>query len=234
MEKSRPRLRLNPGRAPLPRGCRALVIGQSEAELKQALSKPYSGLAAALDWLHVLPSSSANGADSSLAALNFPNTPADIPNSNPKGHFILAGAEESFLPFARHLWKACGDPETPICLLHPSRPLCFPDDQDEDLQKSIYWVSGSAADPQALAQAGAASAQALIFLAKDSRPIKTAQSLSGMGGSSSGSTPELVRSTRQAVLADADALLSCYGVAEESEAELTHTIVELLYTTSVE
>lgn len=43
-----------------------------------------------------------------------------------------------------------------------------------------------------------------------------------------------MRSTREAVLEDADALLACYGVGEESGARLTHTVVELLFTTSIE
>ena len=42
------------------------------------------------------------------------------------------------------------------------------------------------------------------------------------------------RSSREAVLADANALLACYGVGEESGAELTHAVVELLFTTSIE
>ncbi len=36
-----------------------------------------------------------------------------------------------------------------------------------------------------------------------------------------------------AVLADAAALLTCYGVREESGAELRHAVVELCYTLSV-
>lgn len=45
---------------------------------------------------------------------------------------------------------------------------------------------------------------------------------------------ETGRSSREAVLADASALLTCYGVGEESGAELTHAVVELLFTTSIE
>ena len=39
--------------------------------------------------------------------------------------------------------------------------------------------------------------------------------------------------SRVAVLADAEALLTCYGVGEESGAALTHTVVELCFTSSV-
>jgi len=35
------------------------------------------------------------------------------------------------------------------------------------------------------------------------------------------------------VLADAEALLTCYGVGEESGAELLHAVVELCFTSSV-
>ena len=45
---------------------------------------------------------------------------------------------------------------------------------------------------------------------------------------------ELYLSTsRAAVLADAEALLTCYGVGEESGAELLHAVVELCFTSSV-
>lgn len=40
-------------------------------------------------------------------------------------------------------------------------------------------------------------------------------------------------SSRAAVLADAEALLTCYGVGEESGAELLHAVVELCFTSSV-
>ena len=35
------------------------------------------------------------------------------------------------------------------------------------------------------------------------------------------------------MLADAEALLTCYGVGEESGAELLHAVVELCFTSSV-
>ena len=39
--------------------------------------------------------------------------------------------------------------------------------------------------------------------------------------------------SRAAVLADAEALLTCYGVGDESGAELLHAVVELCFTSSV-
>lgn len=37
----------------------------------------------------------------------------------------------------------------------------------------------------------------------------------------------------RAVLADAEGLLTCYGVGEESGAALTHAVIELCFTSSV-
>lgn len=39
--------------------------------------------------------------------------------------------------------------------------------------------------------------------------------------------------SRTAVLADAEGLLTCYGVGEESSAQLTHAVIELCFTSSV-
>jgi hypothetical protein len=42
-----------------------------------------------------------------------------------------------------------------------------------------------------------------------------------------------INTSRAAVLADAEALLTCYGAGEESGAELVHSVVELSFTSSV-
>ncbi len=43
-----------------------------------------------------------------------------------------------------------------------------------------------------------------------------------------------IRSSREAVLADAEALLTCYGVGEETgTSDMTHAVVELLFTSSI-
>ena len=39
--------------------------------------------------------------------------------------------------------------------------------------------------------------------------------------------------SRTAVLADAEGLLTCYGVGEESTGQLTHAVIELCFTSSV-
>ena len=39
--------------------------------------------------------------------------------------------------------------------------------------------------------------------------------------------------SRTAVLADAEGLLTCYGVGEDSTGQLTHAVIELCFTSSV-
>lgn len=48
-----------------------------------------------------------------------------------------------------------------------------------------------------------------------------------------GDNPEWASVRDRAVLADAEGLLTCYGVGEESSAQLTHAVIELCYTSSV-
>ncbi|PSC70953.1 transcription factor MYB44-like isoform B [Micractinium conductrix] len=156
------------------------------------------------------------------------------------GHFIVCGAEESFCSFIDHL-RRCGPWDTPIVVLHPTRPEVLCDDgnrlgfsgtggagggSSSSGRGPIYFIEGSASEAASLRQAGASTARALICLAKAARPVRSAQSTGG--------AVEKERSTREAVLADAQALLAVYGVGEESGAELTHAVVELLFTTSIE
>ena len=39
--------------------------------------------------------------------------------------------------------------------------------------------------------------------------------------------------SRTAVLADAEGLLTCYGVGEDSTGQLTHAVIELCFTSSI-
>jgi hypothetical protein len=140
------------------------------------------------------------------------------------GHFILCGHRGSVVPFLEYLRAAQPSPAPTIVILSPEPPA--------DLAAAaarfgpVVHVRGSPAEAACLRAAGAARAQALVFLARGSRPVKSAQA--------TGAAVELARSTREAVLADADALLAVYGVGEESGAALTHAVVELLFTTSIE
>jgi hypothetical protein len=113
---------------------------------------------------------------------------------------------------------------SPIVVLAPTPPQDFEEAQCKF--GPVIFVSGSPSEASSLRAAGAATAKALVFLARGSRPVKTAQA--------TGAAVEQERSTREAVLADASALLACYGVGEESGASLTHAVVELLFTTSIE
>jgi len=141
-----------------------------------------------------------------------------------QGHYIICGHAGSFLQFMQYLRAADPSKDTIIVVLAPERP------SDLEIAKQLFgpivFVKGSPTHAHSLRQAGAATARALIFLTKGSRDVKSAQATGG--------TVEAVRNTREAVLADASALLSCYGVGEESGATLTHAVVELLFTTSIE
>ena len=146
------------------------------------------------------------------------------------GHFILCGHEESFRDFIQQLRKCIPRGQaSPIVILHPTAPagITFSSTPVGKGLGPIVHVRGSAADSISLRAAGAPTARALIYLAKTARPVKSAQATGAVDIATA-------RSTREAVLADADALLACYGVGEESGAELTHAVVELLFTTSIE
>jgi len=178
------------------------------------------------------PGISSNGANSSARVLSETLTPTTSTSttasqSSPsqfKNHFILCGHSDSVVPFMKHLVTAEPSRASPIVVLAPTPPQDF-----EEAQRKfgpVIFVAGSPSEASSLRAAGAATAKALVYLARGSRPVKTAQA--------TGAAVEQERSTREAVLADASALLACYGVGEESGASLTHAVVELLFTTSIE
>ncbi|GAB4817363.1 hypothetical protein N2152v2_004409 [Parachlorella kessleri] len=159
----------------------------------------------------------ARPADDGLCSVDWEDEGGDpIPLQD---HFIVCGNEESFCTFVSYLRQCCGPRDVPVVVLHPHRP-------DSLCEAEPRLGPGSPADAASLRAAGASRAKALVFLAKNARPVKSAQA--------TGSALEQGRSSREAVLADANALLACYGVGEESGAELTHAVVELLFTTSIE
>lgn len=145
-------------------------------------------------------------------------------NTQFSGHFIVCGHGGSIIPFLSFLRTAEPDSSVPIVILAPVMPSDF--DAANEVLGPLYYISGSPSETSTLRAAGAATARALVFLARGSRPVKSAQA--------TGSGIEQERGAREAVLADASALLTCYGAAEESGAALTHAVVELLFTTSVE
>lgn len=99
------------------------------------------------------------------------------------GHIIVAGAEESFLPFIQTLRRCSNDRSMPIVILHPSRP---PSDLlsagARDSLGRVLWVAGSPSDPEALMTAGSACARALVFLSGLSRPAPSAQATGATTG----------------------------------------------------
>lgn len=110
--------------------------------------------------------------------LGGPPPPPRPRPSQLSGHFIVCGAEESFCSFIDHLRK-CGPADTPIVVLHPTRPDAVCEDGDRLVgagaaapgappaaRGAIYHVEGSASDAASLRQAGASTARALIYLAK--------------------------------------------------------------------
>lgn len=88
------------------------------------------------------------------------------------GHFIVCGAEESFCSFVAQL-RRCGPADTPIVILHPTRPEVVCEDTGRQLGVGsgcaggpIFYVEGSASEAASLRQAGASTARALIYLAR--------------------------------------------------------------------
>ena len=245
-------VRLNPAHEILDGGSRLLVLGPGEREVRRALSRctdikgggrDEAGGEGAEYSVPVAqhqeqPELEACGPDVGLGNMESDSVDHDdLPcrpdfgyhdsgdadsaqQSEPpfESHFILCGHEGSIVPFMAHLRAAQAAEPAPIVVLAPTRP--------QDLEPGVHFVCGSPADGQGLRAAGAGRAKALVYLARGSRPVKTAQA--------TGAAVEVERSTREAVLADANALLTCYGVGEESGATLTHAVVELLFTTSIE
>jgi voltage-gated potassium channel Kch len=173
-----------------------------------------------------------------------PAASGGIPLSN---HFIISGSEEGFPTLIEYLGRCMprGQSAT-VVILHPAPPRGVTlgisrlgnnsnsnskNNRGGSLGGPVIHVTGSPADSASLRAAGASTARAVIYLARTARPVKSAQA--------TGAPVEQERSTREAVLADADALLACYGVGEASSkdgpaSEITHAVVELLFTTSIE
>ena len=160
------------------------------------------------------------GVDIASSAINA----SDRPKSPFAGHFILCGHVGSFIPFMKYLRAAEPSKDARIVILAEEMPEGYRAAEAD--YGPLDFVTGSPTNAESLRKAGAQTARALVFLTKGSRDVRTAQATGG--------TVEVVRNTREAVLADAPALLACYGVGEESGASLTHAVVELLFTTSIE
>ncbi|KAK9831914.1 hypothetical protein WJX84_009658 [Apatococcus fuscideae] len=142
-----------------------------------------------------------------------------------RDHIIVCGVDDSFVGFIDQL-RRCDPRRTPIVILAPIRPS-----KAMITLKSlgpIFYVQGDPSDAGSLRAAQASTARALVFLSHNQRPIKGSQfqSVDSIGADAS-------LESRAAVLADAEALLTCYGVGEETGSELLHAVVELCFTSSV-
>ncbi|EIE18822.1 hypothetical protein COCSUDRAFT_59753 [Coccomyxa subellipsoidea C-169] len=138
------------------------------------------------------------------------------------GHVIVCGAAGSFVNFVEQL-RRCDPMPTPVVVLHPTRPsAAWPALR---ALGPVHWVAGVPSDGASLRAARAKHARALAYLAHSSRPSKE--------DAGAGEDPEWASVRDRAVLADAEGLLTCYGVGEESSAALTHAVIELCYTSSV-
>ncbi|KAF8071241.1 Kcnt2 [Scenedesmus sp. PABB004] len=146
------------------------------------------------------------------------------------GHFILAGCASSFVGFAEQLHAMAPMPPA-LVILHPEPP---PREVFEALSAlgPTYYVRGQPSSGGALAAAAAAAARSLVVLGASERPTHLASlSVSGVYGDPTSREPGA--SSRTAVLADADALRSCYGVGEVLLPDALHTVVELGFTSSI-
>ncbi|KAL3142086.1 hypothetical protein ABBQ32_004709 [Trebouxia sp. C0010 RCD-2024] len=141
-----------------------------------------------------------------------------------RNHVIVCGAEESFHNFIEQLHR-CDPLRPPVVILHPKLPKSW--SVLQSMFHPLHFVQGEPSNSASLRGARAAEARALVFLGAAQRPMMEAKEPGDAGDDG------YLSSSRAAVLADAEALLTCYGVGEESGAELLHAVVELCFTSSV-
>ncbi|WIA32340.1 hypothetical protein OEZ86_003176 [Tetradesmus obliquus] len=148
----------------------------------------------------------------------------------------MAGCASSFLQFAQQLHSLASPAVSPVplVLLHTELP---PREVFEAIAAlgPTYFVRGKSSESAALAAACAENARSLVHLGPSERPTHlSAQAVSGVYGDPTSREPADYNSTsRTAVLADADALSSCYGVGEVLLPDTLHTVVELGFTSSI-
>ncbi|CAG9460583.1 unnamed protein product [Pedinophyceae sp. YPF-701] len=132
-------------------------------------------------------------------------------------HVIVAGHVESILPFARTLRECSPAGEPHILVLAPALPADIVAGL-EDLG-NVTVLRGHPTKPSDLTRASVSKARGTIFLSA-TRRVTTGSS------STFGNT-----AWRQTVLADGDALLTCYGVGRAMVK--ANAVAELCYTSSV-
>mmetsp|Transcript_22922 Transcript_22922/g.43818 ORF Transcript_22922/g.43818 Transcript_22922/m.43818 type:complete len:449 (+) Transcript_22922:61-1407(+) len=146
------------------------------------------------------------------------------------GHIIVCGGKESFSEYIRVL-RSCEVNSTPVVILHPMplpegdwRVLC-------DLGK-VHYVEGNAKDLVSQRAARAFCARTLVCLQQDYQPKKATHS-----ERENGITNHAIgASQREAILSDADALLTCFGADSSFIGKMQsscHIVVELRNTSSM-
>lgn len=143
-----------------------------------------------------------------------------------RGHVIVCGSEHSFVPFMEQL-RASSPNALPVVFLHPARPTAYW--RQLSAMGPIFWVQGHPSETASLRAANAQQARALVFLTHPYRP----KNLDRPPDDAASSEAYASTRSRAAVLADSDALLTCYGVGEDSGMERLHSVVELTFTSSV-
>lgn len=143
-----------------------------------------------------------------------------------RGHVIVCGSEHSFVPFMEQL-RASSPNALPVVFLHPARPTAYW--RQLSAMGPIFWVQGTPSETASLRAANAQQARALVFLTHPYRP----KNLDRPPDDAASSEAYASTRSRAAVLADSDALLTCYGVGEDSGMERLHSVVELTFTSSV-
>ncbi|KAK9826205.1 hypothetical protein WJX81_007538 [Elliptochloris bilobata] len=152
------------------------------------------------------------------------------PEPQPRGplgkledHVIICGSESAFVNFAEQMRRCDADRRTPVVVLHERRPDDAVWGALEALGPTLF-CKGEPSDGASLAAARAAHARALVYLAHPQRPMKEVGEATMVDSSFA---------SRVAVLADAQGLRTAYGVGEQSGGQLTNSIVELCFTSSV-
>ena len=151
-----------------------------------------------------------------------------------RGHVVVSGDPDSFLVFCRTVREIdCQGP--PLVVVHPG-------ELDEELQRKlerlgdVTFIRGSPSDPASLKAARVSQARAFVFLASQSRQRGSIQggNTLGTGQGGLGEAPHTAYGNtawRRSVLADAEALMTCYTVGEGLWD--VAAVVELCHTSSV-
>ena len=158
-----------------------------------------------------------------------PAAAAVLINGEPlDGHVIVCGSPASHVSFVEQL-RRCDPLPTPVVILAPQKP-------DPEAWAAlqalgpVHHVPGEPNTAAGLRSARAASARALIFLALPQRPASPEDAAPLLAASA---PADKAAASRTAVLADAQGLLTCYGVGEEGGTSLPHAVVELCFTSSL-